>query len=66
MSWWCAGFRHVTTGYSAKALPEELLDALIAAKVARVFLSFDRDPAGDEGTAAAAAQLAAHGIEALR
>ncbi len=66
LSWWCAGFRHVTTGYSAKALPEELLDALIAAKVARVFLSFDRDPAGDEGTAAAAAQLAAHGIEALR
>jgi len=66
LSWWCAGFRHVTTGYSAKALPEELLDALLAAKVARVFLSFDRDPAGDEGTAAAAAQLAAHGIEALR
>jgi len=66
LTWWCAGFRNVTTGYSAKALPEELLDAMIAAKVARVFLSFDRDEAGDKGTAEAAAQLAAHGIEALR
>ena len=31
-----------------------------------MFLSFDRDPSGDEGTAAAAAQLGAHGIEAYR
>jgi DNA primase catalytic core len=66
LTWWRHGFRHVTTAYSAKALPEELLGALLAAKVQRVFLSFDRDPSGDEGTAAAAAQLAAHGIEAYR
>jgi DNA primase catalytic core len=66
LTWWQHGFRHVTTAYSAKALPEELLAAIIAAKVGRVFLSFDRDPSGDEGTAAAAAQLAAHGIECLR
>ena len=32
----------------------------------RVFLAYDRDKAGDEGAAAAAAQLAAHGVEALR
>lgn len=66
LTWWRHGFRQVTTGYSAKALPEELLAALLAAKVRRVILSFDRDPAGDEGTAAAAAQLGAHGIECLR
>jgi DNA primase len=66
LTWWQHGFRHVTTAYSAKALPEELLAALLAAKVKRVFLSFDRDPSGDEGTAAAAAQLGAHGIEAYR
>jgi DNA primase catalytic core len=66
LTWWRHGFRHVTTAYSAKALPEELLGALLAAKVRRVFLSFDRDPSGDEGTAAAAAQLMAHGIEAHR
>jgi DNA primase catalytic core len=66
LTFWCAGFRNVTTGYSAKALPEELLDALLAAKVARVFLAFDRDQAGDKGTEEAAAPLMARGIECRR
>ena len=63
---WGAGFRHVTTGYSAKALPEELLAAIVAAKVRRVLIAFDRDDAGDKGAAEVAAQLAAYGIEAAR
>lgn len=66
LSFWGAGYRNVTTGYSAKALPDELLAALIAAKVQRVLLAFDRDEAGDKGAVEAAAQLAAHGIEVLR
>jgi hypothetical protein len=66
LTWWCAGFRHVTTAYSAKALPEELLDALAAAKVQRVVLSFDRDPAGDKGADEVAAQIMARGIECRR
>jgi DNA primase catalytic core len=66
LTFWGAGYRHVTTGYSAKALADELLDALIASKVRRVFIAYDRDKAGDDGTAAVAAQLAAHGIEGLR
>ena len=66
LTFWCAGFRNVTTGYSAKALPEELLDALLAAKVARVFIAFDRDKAGDKGAEEAAAQLMARGIECRR
>jgi hypothetical protein len=66
LTFWGAGFRNVTTGYSAKALPEELLDALLAAKVQRVFIAFDRDKAGDEGAAEVAAQLAAYGVECRR
>ncbi len=66
LTFWCAGFRNVTTGYSAKALPDELLDALLAAKVRRVLIAFDRDKAGDEGAAAVAAQLAAHGVDCFR
>jgi DNA primase len=66
LTFWCAGLRHVTTGYSAKALPDELLDALLAAKVTRVFIAFDRDEGGDKGAAEVAAQLAAHGVECLR
>jgi DNA primase catalytic core len=66
LTFWCAGMRNVTTGYSAKALPEELLDALVAAKVARVVIAFDRDKAGEDGAEAVAAQLMARGIECRR
>ena len=66
LTFWCAGFRHVTTGYSAKALPDELLDALVAAKMQRVFIAYDRDEPGDKGASEVAAQLAAVGIECFR
>jgi DNA primase catalytic core len=66
LTFWCAGLRNVTTGFSAKALPEELLDALIAAKVQRVFIAFDRDEAGDKGAEIVAAQLMARGVECRR
>ena len=66
LTWWCAGFRNVTTAYSAKGLPEELLDALVKAKVQRVLVSFDRDKAGDDGAALVAAQLRPFGIEVCR
>ena len=66
LTFYGAGFVNVTTSYSAKALPEELLDALRAAQTRRVLLAFDRDDSGDEATAAVGAQLAAHGIECLR
>ena len=66
LTFWCAGFQNVTTGYSAKALPEELLDALIKAKTPRVLIAFDRDDAGEKGAQEVAAQLTAHGIECHR
>lgn len=66
LTFWSAGYRNVTTGYSAKALPDELLGAIIAAKVLRVLIAFDRDEAGDKGAAEVAAQLAAHGVECAR
>ena len=66
LTFWGAGFRNVTTGYSAKAVPEELLAALVAAKVRRVLIAFDRDAAGDKGAAEVAAQLAAYGVECGR
>jgi DNA primase catalytic core len=66
LTFWGAGFKYVTTGYSAKALPDELLDALVAAKVQRVFIAFDRDEAGDKGAEVVAAQLMARGVECRR
>ena len=66
VTFWGAGFRNVTTGYSAKALPEELLAALVAAKVSRVLVAFDRDEAGEKGAAEVAAQLGQYGVECCR
>lgn len=66
LTFWCAGHRNVTTSYSAKALPEELRAALVAAKVRRVLVAYDRDNAGDAGAAEVAAQLAAYGVECAR
>lgn len=66
LTFWAAGFKHVTTCFSAKALPQELLDAFLAAKVQRVMIAFDRDEAGDRGAAEVAAQLEAHGVECCR
>ena len=66
LTFWCAGFKNVTTGYSAKALPDELCDALVAAKIQRVFIAYDRDEAGEKGAAEVAAQLAASGVECCR
>ena len=66
LTFWSAGFHNVTTGFSAKALPEELLEGLAAARVARVFIAFDRDEAGEKGAAEVAAQLMARGIECRR
>jgi DNA primase len=66
LTFWCAGFKYPITGYSAKALPDELLSAIVAAKVRRVLIAFDRDLAGDKGAAEVAAQLGAYGIECCR
>jgi len=63
LTFWCAGFRHVTTNYSAKALSDELLAAIVAAKIVRVLIAYDRD---DAGAAEVAAQLAAYGVECAR
>ena len=66
LTFWGAGFKNVTTSYSAKALPDELLDAITKAKVQRVFIAFDRDEAGDKGADEVAAQLAAQGVGCFR
>jgi DNA primase len=66
LTFWSGGFKNVTTSYSAKSLPEEMLDALLAAKVQRVFIAFDRDHAGDKGAEEVAAQLMARGVECRR
>ena len=66
LSFWCAGFRHVTAAYGVEGFTEEMENALVAAKVERVFIAFDRDEAGERGAEKVSARLMARGVECFR
>jgi DNA primase catalytic core len=66
MTFWCAGYRHVTSAYGAGGMTEEIEDALEAHGVKRVLIAFDRDAAGEKGAADVAARLAKRGLGVYR
>lgn len=49
LTFWCAGYRNVTSAYGVEGVTDELIDAIAAAKIARVLIAFDRDDAGERG-----------------
>ena len=66
LTFWCAGYRAVTSGYGVEGVTEEILDALEAADVRVVKIAFDRDEAGDRGAEKLAERLEARGMESRR
>jgi DNA primase len=66
LTFWSAGYRHVTTAWGAGGFTDELLEAMASHEVKRVLIAYDRDAAGDKGAAAVAERLAARGIAAFR
>jgi DNA primase catalytic core len=66
LTFWCAGYRHVTSSYGAGGFTDELLEAITGHGVKRVLIAYDRDAAGDKGAAAVAEALAARGVAAFR
>ncbi len=66
LTFWCAGYRNVTSAFGASGFTAEMLEAFETHGTARVLIAFDRDQAGDEGAAKVAEQLLAAGIEAYR
>lgn len=66
LTFWSAGWRHVTSSYGAGGFTAELLEALVAHGIKRVLIAYDRDAAGDRGAALVAEQVAARGMTAFR
>jgi DNA primase len=66
LTFWCAGFRHVTACYGAGGFTADHERAFIEHGVRRVLIAFDRDGAGDKAAKALAGELAAKGIECFR
>ena len=66
LTFWCAGYRHVTASYGVGGFTAEHLAALRAHGTARVLIAYDRDAAGEQAATALAAQLGAAGIACYR
>lgn len=66
LSFWCAGFRHVTAAYGTEGVTAEFLDALRTNNVRRVLLAFDADEAGDNAATKLAKSLMGEGVECFR
>ncbi len=66
LTFWCAGFRHVTCIYGTEGFTDELWRAFVEYKTERVYLAYDRDPAGDRAADRDAARFLKTGIECYR
>ena len=66
LTFWCAGFRHVTTIYGTEAFTDELWASFLTHKTERVYLAYDRDKAGDRAADRDAARFLSKGIECYR
>ena len=66
LTFWCAGYRNVTTAYGVEGFTDELLGAFKAHGVQRVLIAYDRDEAGERAAAKLAPVLMSEGIECFR
>jgi DNA primase len=66
LTFWCAGFRNVTTAYGVEGFTEELLQAFKTHGIERVLIAYDRDEAGERAAAKLAERLMGEGMECFR
>ncbi len=66
LTFWCAGFRNVTTSYGVEGFTADHLAAFKRYGTERVLIAYDRDEAGDSAAEKLATKLMAEGIECFR
>lgn len=66
LTFWCAGYRHVTASYGVEGFTEEHLSTFKQCCTERVLIAYDRDNAGDTAAEKLAERLMAEGIECFR
>jgi DNA primase len=66
LTFWCAGFKNVTSAYGIEGITDALIEALQQSNAKRVLIAFDRDDAGERGATKLAEKLQAIGLEAWR
>ncbi len=66
LTFWCAGYRNVTSAFGVSGFTDEIMAALVTQGVRRVLIAYDGDAAGDAATIKLAPRLIEHGIEPWR
>jgi DNA primase len=66
LTFWRWGFKNVTSSYGVNGFTDELLQTLIALKIKRVLIAYDRDEAGNTAAEKVAKLLNDNGIDAFR
>jgi DNA primase catalytic core len=66
LTFWCAGFRNVTSSYGESGFTPEILGAMKRHDTKRVLIAYDRDEVGDRAAEALAKKLLAEGIDCFR
>ena len=66
LTFWCAGFRNVTTIYGTNGLTSDMLEALKQHDIKRLLIALDADEAGDNATLKHSEAFMKLGIECFR
>jgi DNA primase len=66
LTFWCAGFRHVTASYGVNGFTDDHKVAFRKYGTQRIYLAYDRDAAGERAAEEHAGELMALGIECFR
>jgi DNA primase catalytic core len=66
LTFWCAGYRNVTTSYGVNGFTEEIKAAFQKYGTKRIYIAYDRDEAGERAAQEHAVQLMEMGIECFR
>lgn len=66
LTFWCAGYRNVTSAYGIEGFTDDMLAAFKAHGIERVLIAYDRDEPGERGAVKVSELLMAAGIECFR
>src|SRR6266545_4500172 len=66
LTFWCAGYRHVTTSYGVNGFTDDIKAAFKKHGTKRIYIAYDRDEAGERAATKHAEDLMAMGIECFR
>jgi DNA primase len=66
LTFWCAGFRNVTSAYGIEGFTPEILESFKRHNIEEALIAFDRDEAGERGAEKVAAALVETGVTCYR